>query len=287
LVPPNLEYDYFAAAGVGRFDPTRQEFALSNATWLADAALLSYAEPSEAWRRFERGGLRRGAFFSGRTTQAYAAVADDFILVAFRGTELGSPLAFSADVFLADARFVARPWSGGGGVHHGFADALEEVWAASPSGADGLEAFLSAAAGDRPVWFTGHSLGAALATLAAARYTAGPRGLCTFASPRVGDQAFARSFPLSEASRFVHAHDAVPRLPPPELGFKHVGTPVFIDASGRISPSPGGLTGPGDTMHGRSLDLLGAIRLNFVDHAPIFYATHVWNGFAGEAVARV
>ncbi|MCA9453043.1 MAG: hypothetical protein KC584_10520, partial [Nitrospira sp.] len=62
---------------------------------------------------------------------------------------------------------------------------------------------------DRTFWFTGHSLGAALATLAADRY-GDVQGLYTFGSPLVGDEGFARDFYVS-GYRFVNNNDVVAR----------------------------------------------------------------------------
>ncbi|RCN30532.1 triacylglycerol lipase [Ancylostoma caninum] len=72
------------------------------------------------------------------------------------------------------------------------------------------------------VAFTGHSLGGALATLAAAR--AARQGLrpgnkilvYTFGAPRVGDSTFAANFNriIPNCYRVVFRHDIVPHLPP-------------------------------------------------------------------------
>jgi Lipase (class 3) len=73
---------------------------------------------------------------------------------------------------------------------------------------------------------TGHSLGAALATLYVAENVGSAQVatpfICTFASPRVGDAAFAAKFgQLGITSwRIVNELDIVPKLP--FLGFAHV-----------------------------------------------------------------
>jgi triacylglycerol lipase len=79
----------------------------------------------------------------------------------------------------------------------------------------------------RPTVVTGHSLGSALATLFVMENDARRRfevsTLCTFASPRVGNLEFARTFdrlPIT-SWRIVNSLDVVPRLPP------HV--PVLLD----------------------------------------------------------
>lgn len=290
LAPPNLVgYSYFDAGAVAAFKPQQRGFDSTNATWLADAALLAYAQPDFAWPQFQKASLVPGKFFSGASTQVYAALTDTFVVVAFRGTEVRDVRDFLIDAVVTDAEFVPATWAGGGKVHQGFQDGLDEVWTLPQGG--GLGAFLQSVEtgpqGPRVIWFTGHSLGAALATLAAGRFAAANDGaspcyLYTYASPRVGDVNFATAFPLKNVCRFVHDNDAVPRLPPPNLGFKHVGDPWWIDGDGNLVPGAGWLTAPGDTLHGADLDLVGAIKLNLIDHAPIYYATYIWNAFAAS-----
>jgi hypothetical protein len=90
---------------------------------------------------------------------------------------------------------------------------------------------------------TGHSLGAALATLYTLENALTDKipnpGLCTFASPFVGDAAFAAAFNgLGLTSwRIVNAPDIVPNLPPEILGFTHVNTLQLYNSSGKVQPS--------------------------------------------------
>jgi triacylglycerol lipase len=91
------------------------------------------------------------------------------------------------------------------------------------------------------LWFTGHSLGAALATLAVAklRYEEDKPvyGLYTFGQPRTGDRNFERTFNQDfkpRAFRFVNNNDVVPRVPPRELRYSHVGTFLCFDADGKL-----------------------------------------------------
>jgi hypothetical protein len=91
---------------------------------------------------------------------------------------------------------------------------------------------------------SGHSLGAALATLYAldnARNDQTPAPLlCTFASPRVGDSTFASAFNgLGLASwRLVNSPDVVPHFPPEFLGFSHVNALQLFNSSGKVKSSP-------------------------------------------------
>jgi alpha-beta hydrolase superfamily lysophospholipase len=74
---------------------------------------------------------------------------------------------------------------------------------------------------DGPIFYTGHSLGAALATLAAARRA--PKALYTFGSPRVGNAAFIASLGNIPIYRVVDDRDLVATVPPEALGFRHAG----------------------------------------------------------------
>jgi len=95
------------------------------------------------------------------------------------------------------------------------------------------------------VSITGHSLGAALATLYAMENSKidqirNPL-VCTFASPRVGDKTFADAFnALGLTSwRIDNAPDLVPKLPPQFLGFEHVDVAVPISSSGKVKSEIG------------------------------------------------
>ena len=92
---------------------------------------------------------------------------------------------------------------------------------------------------------TGHSLGAALATLYAmenahAGQIVNPM-LCTFASPLVGDATFASVFNGLKLTswRVDNALDLVTKAPPPVLGFVHVDTEVPVNSASKVWPNPG------------------------------------------------
>lgn len=282
LLPPNFEYSYFDVVEVAPFHSSSQNFELVNATWLADASLLAYAPPAFAWGCLKAAGLQEGLTLNGTSTQGYVAVADDALIVTFRGSQLDNPLAFFIDGILIDADVVGVPWEGTGSIHKGFAQALEEIWEELLKF---LNQHIAAPNGQaRAIWFTGHSLGGALATLGAARYTIekGACGLYTFGSPRVGDKTFASAFPVKTAFRIINNKDLVPRIPPRALGYKHVGDPIFIDQDGKLQQGSGIPGLPGDTL-GPVLDL--SRQLNAVDHAPIYYATYMWNDLARGTAA--
>ncbi|MBI3229486.1 MAG: hypothetical protein HYZ45_04650 [Burkholderiales bacterium] len=87
------------------------------------------------------------------------------------------------------------------------------------------------------ILFTGHSLGAALASLAASRYHHVDH-LYTFGSPRLGDQDFANSMAHVNHSRFVNCCDLVTTVPPELFGYRHFGTLHYIDRFGRVTIEP-------------------------------------------------
>jgi pimeloyl-ACP methyl ester carboxylesterase len=93
----------------------------------------------------------------------------------------------------------------------------------------------------RTVWFCGHSLGGALATLAAHRYHPKTRGVCTIGCPRVGDRAFVADFDTHLAGkslRYVNHHDIITEVPLRSTGYEHVAAARFIAADGTVSDNP-------------------------------------------------
>lgn len=87
-----------------------------------------------------------------------------------------------------------------------------------------------------PVVATGHSLGGAVATLAAAylRAAGTPVDLYTYGSPRVGNDAFA-NFVSGQAgleTRVTHLDDPVPRLPPLLFSYRHTSPEYWLSDGG-------------------------------------------------------
>jgi triacylglycerol lipase len=305
LRPPydeaNGDYVYFADAAGNPFRHEARGFELVNAWWLCEAATLAYSEPDTVRKIFtERTPLGSVRDFStGGGTECFVAAGDDFAVVAFRGTESsprrGGPRPDFREVFLdvlTDADIRASVFGEGAKVHRGFKQAVDEVWEGG-----GLREHV-ASLPSRTVWFTGHSLGAALATLAAAR-SGRLDGLYTFGSPRVGDAGFAAAFSRllsakgTDYYRFVNNNDVVTTVPltalPPTVAFKHVGELKHIDASGRVHSNPAFFEQLKDRVRGLlPVDAAGRLNINFVpdgieDHVPTLYATHIWNAYVGES----
>jgi pimeloyl-ACP methyl ester carboxylesterase len=272
-------YVHFENAGAHPFQASPAGFPRVNAWWLADAALLSYWKPTDATRIFGRSGLH-AEYLETNGTDCYVAWNDASVIVAFRGTQ-----PHEWEDILSDIRTAQVPWDVGH-AHKGFAAALDGIWAA-------LSKKLVSLASTRTVWFCGHSLGAAIATLAAYRYP-GTRGVCAFGSPRVGDETLANAFNVrltGKALRYVNDQDIVTHVPPPALPpwtFKHVDPRRFIGPDGTVSDGGPTVAHFFADVFGRPAVLLDTITglqnqslthgpVALLDHMPKAYAVCTWN----------
>ncbi|MBP9854688.1 MAG: lipase family protein [Candidatus Omnitrophica bacterium] len=209
------------------FIPDTTRFNLTNALCLAEASALAY-EPSSVIKAMtiKQWGMKRCDCFDQNDTQVFIAGNDDIILLSFRGTA-------SNEDWMTDSKTRLIPYKKGR-VHRGFNEAfsLTKDWVKRTITEydDRIQS----------LWVTGHSLGAALATLAVDYlidkenlFTV--NGLYTFGSPRVGDRKFAENFDdgiKHRTFRFVYDEDVVTRVPPRILGYEHVGTVRYIDRKG-------------------------------------------------------
>src|ERR1700719_4423801 len=153
---------------------------------------------------------------NGGGSPAFLALDGDnkLAVLSFRGTDKDDPTDLADDL-----NALPQPWQAGGSVHCGFAKALQDVW---PGIAAALPEFK-----EYRLLFTGHSLGAAMATLAS---TLQPAVLYTIGSPRAGDQAFADLLQGLDNHRYVDCCDLVTRVPPEVLGYAHIpGKIYYID----------------------------------------------------------
>jgi hypothetical protein len=285
LAPPYLDYEYFKDCTQLPFRYESNIFDIVNAWWLIEAATLVYADKEFATEKFKQNaGFQTVEYFEGKATQCYVASNEKFAVVAFRGSEArlregNSDVSHIFADWMANFDFAPEPWEQGGNVHRGFKGALDEVWG-------DLEDHISNLQKDkRKIWMTGHSLGAALATLAADRY-GNVQGLYTYGSPRVGDHSFKEDFHVN-AYRFVNNSDIVTKVPPANM-YLHVGELKYIDSDGAIHDNTNRWERWTDEIEGKFKNIFNAIgqtRKGFtevllepiVDHVPTRYAIHIWN----------
>lgn len=203
-------------------DPGIGAWSRDNALALGNCALLAYSDPDDIdaqlrARSFER-VIHCNPAAPGADTQGYVAVRPDAVVLAFRGTEPTKWKDIRTDIQAAQTPFAnAFGPEGWGVMHAGWAEGFEVVRAQVQQAL--------AQVTNRPLWITGHSLGGALALVAAA-FLAGqpaPRiaGVYTFGQPRVGDPDFCARYDAILGGitfRCVNDRDPVPHLPPRELG---------------------------------------------------------------------
>ncbi|RGB28340.1 Alpha/Beta hydrolase protein [Rhizophagus diaphanus] len=170
-------------------------------------------------------------------TRGYLAKVPEkqLIVVAFRGTVPGSIKNYITDFIITHDSWELAP---GTLVHRGFLYAWEQI---QPQVTDDLLKLIRENP-DYKVGFTGHSLGAALATFSAldAIYKAPELAnneklfLSTFGQPRVGDEKFAKFVDERiKAVRTIVRGDPIPRMPPswpiPFIGYyRHFGEELYI-----------------------------------------------------------
>jgi hypothetical protein len=283
ISPPYKNYAYFEGKRLYPFQYKSKEFNLINAWWLAEISTLVYAGEDFAGQWFEKAGFDNVTFYTKDSTQCYVSSNDNFAVVAFRGSEIWkregkfdlgkifADLGADVDIWLTD-------WQNGSKVHRGFKNALEEVWT------DLFVDIQTLHDKGCKIWFTGHSLGAALATLAADRYPH-TTGLYTYGSPRVGDDKFKENFNVT-AFRMVNNSDLATRVPPPGF-YEHVGELRFIDANGTIHKQlikkEPPVNQPRDRLYDQESNaqekgsFSGFVPQAFKDHVPLLYTIHIWN----------
>ena len=197
---------------------------------LASMAQLAYdkfedEEDKEALKLFkvklESGGFELlRTFHSPETdTQAFLAKNDEFAVLAFRGTEVSKIKDIRIDAKATKVSVLE------GRIHAGFRLAYDSVAKDVEKSVLALKSV--------PLYITGHSLGAALATVATQRMEHNPRiremiAACyTFGSPRVGNSHYDLEF-KSPIYRVVNTTDIVTAIPLLAMGYIHIGDVRFL-----------------------------------------------------------
>ena len=244
-----------------------------------EAARLAYyrAEASPAERTRLTDALARVGFAdlvlfadskSGAAAFAARRRGDGTTLLSFRGTQPDNYRDLIADL---GANLVAWPESAGR-VHDGFATAVRAL----------RPQILEWIAGAKPqlnkLILTGHSLGAAMATLAASIWR--PAWLVTIGSPRTGNAAFVATVSATYSMRFVDCCDAVTEVPPDIGGYVHTQDYKYLTRDAGIVENPDPAFVKADRSQARAdyfRRYSGQLERNvpvrdLADHAPINYA---------------
>lgn len=291
LVRPGDGDSFFRRSSTARrlvhpFRNQARPFSAVNAWWLSEMSRLIYRRGSEEMGELapERSradflaavGLRERHFFFRPTVQCgiFSTPADaenGFAVLVFRGTN-------GLETWLSNLTTFQVEWPRGGLVHSGFKKEFFRIWS-------WVENALAEI--DLPVFYTGHSLGGALALLAASMRP--PRAVYTFGAPRVGDSVFAASLADVSVYRVANPRDIVTTVPPSRIpfDFRHVGEPIRLTAP-EIPASSEAAEEPETESAPESIGTFAAMRGAFSarrllpgppeflsEHAPVNYTVHL------------
>jgi triacylglycerol lipase len=228
LLRPGWADRFFDRSPLPPFRCKGQGFSWETAWWLCELSRLIYRQDeteigSEAAQPardafLSRVGLRE--IFARRNGANFCAITagddhrgDPFAVLAFRGT-------CGFEGWFSNLNTAQIGWPRGGAVHSGFKADFLGLWEET---ADALMSL------DLPLFYTGHSLGGALAALAASVLP--PLAVYSFGAPRPGDAVFAHGLRRVPVYRLELPKDIVPTVPPSVIPFHfdHPGTPVIPD----------------------------------------------------------
>ncbi len=205
-------------------DPVDSLPLLKQSLLFAELAKASYYEPAVVEQAIKDIGFTDYEFFDRDGAQAYLFWTKHDCVVVCRGTEPNEWNDIKADV---NAISVVAETAGK--VHCGFKNEVDDLWPR-------LERALKS--NDLPLWFAGHSLGGAMATICAGRcklaeIPSNPEAIFSYGSPRVGNNRYINYVKVRHY-RWVNNNDIVPRVPPTWLGYRHCGREMYLDASGNL-----------------------------------------------------
>ena len=172
------------------------------------------AEVRKEWKAL---GFTSVKFFDIEGAQAYVVGNKERITVAFRGTEPTEKSDVFADLEATHER----------GFHEGFYEEYEKLQLK-------VHAEVAKLMGrkKRPVYVTGHSLGAAIASIFCFHYPTA-EALYTYGCPRNATPSKGKELKVPHY-RCVNNNDIVPSMPPALLWYKHHGELCYINFYGNV-----------------------------------------------------
>ena len=189
--------------------------------FFACCSLLAYRKSNMSEKYYRQAGFESINLMDVKGAQCYLLASNTTVAVVFRGTEPKQ----KSDL-IADVKFWKRKSRTDGHIHAGFKDETDKLW-------NGVAAFIKQNK-DKDLYIAGHSLGGAMATVAASRVQSDNlKAVYTYGSPRVGNKQWV------EHLKFVHQriqnnNDAVTQTPLLILGYRHFYPPTYINHYGNI-----------------------------------------------------
>ncbi len=208
-------------------------FNISNACWLAEISRLTYQPDFHLNKKNKLGRFdyKEIGFINKAETSTHVSLlkvkginSDGYpqpcLVVAFRGTD--DLVDWNNNI-----KSMQTPFKECGLIHAGFNIAYQSIKE---------ELFFYLEALSLPIFITGHSLGAALATVLTAEIMDQPDfdSCYTFGSPRVGDAAFANALNDKPIYRIINNCDIITTVPIsiPNIDYKHCGTTQLLNNMG-------------------------------------------------------
>lgn len=229
LFKPGEALEYFNRPSPTPLQTNARHFNLSNAWWLAEISRLTYHPDFYEDKDINSGCLEyeKIGFIDNKDTSTYVALLKvnaekPCLVISFRGTD-------EIDDWNINVHAYQTSFNDLGKVHSGFKKAYTSI-------RDELFEYLNN--NSLPIFITGHSLGAALATLAAAELSENKNfdSCYTFGSPRTGDPDFINSIKFKKIYRIVNNCDVVTTVPIDFalIIYKHAGSPYLINDNGEL-----------------------------------------------------
>lgn len=205
-------------------------------------------------------------------TQGYVAASKNDIVVFFRGTRDRKDILTDINILKVPAPSHVEYEK----VHKGFMEAWKSV-----SEITSLEVTRLLEEKKRRVWFTGHSLGAAIAGIAAydlqENNNTEVAGSYLFGMPRMANKRFAKRYnsKLKKVTfRIVNNNDIVARVPLRSMGYQHVGVLYIFDSDHKLKRGISWLENTRDRLRGRLKDAFDGDLDGLADHAMALYSAY-------------
>lgn len=266
LIRSHQADNHFDCAERIAFNPDVKSFSAENAWWLAELSRWMYVGKRmpghmrlRPRRILESVNLKERGYFTalGIHASLISAADESFSILVFRGTS-------QIRNWLTHVNLGPRK----NNAHRGYENVLDAIW-------PGLATELEAAPGK--LFFTGHSMGGALAALAARRHQ--PEAVYTFGAPPIGNRHLAQEFAANHSNcpvyRLLNYRDVVSRAP---LARFHVGELHYLTHDHSLHSSPDMAQvladqrlGPRAVMRRLNRDKLLPLPERLCDHSPQNY----------------